>query len=690
MNHVIRCIVLVFASFTPGIAPAQDVNVITVDTTSDAAQLPDACTLIAAIEAAGFNEPRGGCPSGRSDRTDVVVLPAGAVFSFAGPTYPQNGNTVVLIGGLTAGNVVVDGRGATIQRATTLPACREDGQPNENPLGFMLVLGNRVDDYTFRDLTIRGFCGSSAFLNQVGAITFNNVGNATFERMRLVDNIGAGALQVRASGNVRITDSVLGNNANVENRASAARVSLFGEASTAVDIERTTFAGNRYVGSNSQVPFTGGALVVLAQSHTVRLRNNTFVQNLSRTQAALELQADSAELSNNTFAGNRALQPIAQSSTFVIGAVTALLGGNLLDGLPSGNCRILVSGALELAAGNISTDPSCTGFTLVSALDLRPLGNFGGPVPSMPPLAGSPAIDAAAACGSSAHPLQIDARGIARPQDGNGDGLLVCDSGAVEFVRNRAPVVSGPSSATAFIGTPLVFSAANSSLIDVADPDARMLPLRATIAADVGRVRFGSETGLSCSAGTGGPGGDALRRCEGTLANINAALIGLQYFPAGTGGAAEVRVEVDDLGNGGDDNNPLSDTLTIAITTLVNAPVLSLSAPSVEFGPTAVGTSAPSRALTVRNTGNQPLLLASISQIGGSPDFGFSSDCPLGPPANALAPGATCTINVSFTAAAVGERTGALAIASNAAISPALVLLNGIGTSELVFGNGFE
>jgi|GEM_PF-2914246 len=688
MNHVIRCIVVVFASLMPCIAPAQDVNVITVDTTSDAAQLPDACTLVAALDAAGSNQARGACPAGRRDRTDVVVLPDGGVFTYAAGV--STGNTVVQVQGPT-GDLVVEGRGATIRRAPTLPACREDGGLTENTLGFMFVIANQRPNYTFRDLTIRGFCGSTDFFaGGIGAITLTNVGSATFERVRLLDNIGLGALQVFASGNVRIADSVLGNNLNLENHASAARIILDGQVPQSVDIERTTFDGNRYF-QNTASPSVSGALVVLGlTTGEIRLRNNTFVKNLSRSVAALTVNAPTVALHNNTFSGNRALQPVAQSSTFQIGAGTALLGGNLLAGLPSGNCRFFVSGATQFAAGNISTDPTCAGFTLVSTLDLRPLGDFGGPVPSMPPLASSPAIDAAAACGTAASPLLVDTRGVARPQDGNGDGLATCDSGAVEFVRNRPPVVSGPASQTAFAGTPLVFSAANSSLIGVVDTDARALPLRATISADVGRVRFGSELGLSCSAGTGGASGDALRRCEGTLAAINAALVGMQYLPAATAGAAELRVEVNDLGNGGDDNNPLGDTLGIAVTTLVNAPVLSLSTSSVDFGPIAVGVAAPSRALTLGNSGNQPLVLASISQIGGSPDFGFSSNCPLSPPGNALAPGATCAINVWFTAAAVGERTGALAIASNAAGSPALLLLNGIGTSELVFSSGFE
>ncbi len=64
---------------------------------------------------------------------------------------------------------------------------------------------------------------------------------------------------------------------------------------------------------------------------------------------------------------------------------------------------------------------------------LGDLANNGGPTLTHALLSGSPAIDAGnpAPPSSTACPTQ-DQRKVARPRDGNGDGVAQCDIGAVE------------------------------------------------------------------------------------------------------------------------------------------------------------------------------------------------------------------------------------------------------------------
>ena len=57
------------------------------------------------------------------------------------------------------------------------------------------------------------------------------------------------------------------------------------------------------------------------------------------------------------------------------------------------------------------------------------LADNGGPTQTHALLAGSPAIDA----GDNAACPATDQRGVARPQDGDGDGAAVCDIGAYEL-----------------------------------------------------------------------------------------------------------------------------------------------------------------------------------------------------------------------------------------------------------------
>ncbi|MES1239987.1 MAG: choice-of-anchor Q domain-containing protein [Acidobacteriota bacterium] len=60
---------------------------------------------------------------------------------------------------------------------------------------------------------------------------------------------------------------------------------------------------------------------------------------------------------------------------------------------------------------------------------LSPLGSYGGPTPTQPPLPGSPAVDIAPGTTCA----RTDQQGHLRPADGNGDGFVGCDAGAVEI-----------------------------------------------------------------------------------------------------------------------------------------------------------------------------------------------------------------------------------------------------------------
>ena len=65
---------------------------------------------------------------------------------------------------------------------------------------------------------------------------------------------------------------------------------------------------------------------------------------------------------------------------------------------------------------------------------LGPLANNGGPTRTHLPMPGSPAIDAwkVSGVGADGDCPRNDQRGVFRPLDGNGDGQLACDIGAVE------------------------------------------------------------------------------------------------------------------------------------------------------------------------------------------------------------------------------------------------------------------
>src|SRR2546427_355389 len=85
------------------------------------------------------------------------------------------------------------------------------------------------------------------------------------------------------------------------------------------------------------------------------------------------------------------------------------------------------------------------------------------------------------------------------------------------------------------------------------------------------------------------------------------------------------------------------------------------------------------------NNGGTPLNLASITITGAqAADFAFAAGntCPTG--AGSVAPGASCTISVSFTPAATGARAATVTITDDATGSPQSVSLAGTGIAPAV------
>ena len=115
--------------------------------------------------------------------------------------------------------------------------------------------------------------------------------------------------------------------------------------------------------------------------------------------------------------------------------------------------------------------------------------------------------------------------------------------------------------------------------------------------------------------------------------------------------------------------------LDIAIADYSSSTVFVLSA-SVTFADQVLGTTSPIQPAMLTNYGTTDLTITSITIAGAnSGDFSQTNNC-----GSSLPPGASCTVNVTFTPAQIGTRTATLSISDNAPASPQTVLLAGAGT----------
>jgi hypothetical protein len=105
-------------------------------------------------------------------------------------------------------------------------------------------------------------------------------------------------------------------------------------------------------------------------------------------------------------------------------------------------------------------------------------------------------------------------------------------------------------------------------------------------------------------------------------------------------------------------------------------PAAVLSPTFLTFGEQLVGTASQPQAITLTNAGNLPLEVTAIAAAG---DFMQTNNC-----GGSVAVEATCTLQVAFTPAAQGERTGVLTISHNGFGDPATVNLSGTGVAPII------
>jgi hypothetical protein len=104
-----------------------------------------------------------------------------------------------------------------------------------------------------------------------------------------------------------------------------------------------------------------------------------------------------------------------------------------------------------------------------------------------------------------------------------------------------------------------------------------------------------------------------------------------------------------------------------------STPTVTLSSSSLTFGAQNVQSTSAAQAVTLTNNGKAALAISGITATG---DFAQTNTC-----GTSVAAGGSCSIAVTFTPAAAGQRTGSVSIADSAAGSPHTISLVGTGQS---------
>jgi hypothetical protein len=122
---------------------------------------------------------------------------------------------------------------------------------------------------------------------------------------------------------------------------------------------------------------------------------------------------------------------------------------------------------------------------------------------------------------------------------------------------------------------------------------------------------------------------------------------------------------------------------TLALSGIGVGPAVTVGGGSL--GGQLVGTSSTAQALSLTNSGNAPLTISGIAISGtNSSDFAQTNTCPSSPAT--LAANANCTISVTFTPGAAGNRIASITVTDNVPASPQSFSLTGTGTDFSLAG----
>lgn len=237
-------------------------------------------------------------------------------------------------------------------------------------------------------------------------------------------NNASGIFIVRGSGG---SPSVTLRGLTLTGGNSIAFGAIFNDGAT-LTLDRCTIHGN-----TTDV----GAAILSGAGASLALAHCTLTDNNARAEGGAISASGSLTLRHCTVTRNTAVTRgggvvFSGSSGATFTLENSIVAGNTATNDPASadivNSATLTLVGTSLVQARSGPAPGGSGTIIPAAPNLAPLGNYGGPTPTMPPLFGSPALDAAVGSTET-----TDQRGLPRAADADGNGTAVADLGAVEL-----------------------------------------------------------------------------------------------------------------------------------------------------------------------------------------------------------------------------------------------------------------
>jgi hypothetical protein len=628
--------ILVLVAVVPTVGQAATFNV---NSTADVAGLQancisgvGQCTLRSAIQAANAS----------LTVADTINLPPGTY----NLTIPGRNENVAATGdlditGIGANGLTIVGTGAT-PGATVI-----DGSNNDR---IFDIIGNApvsVSNVTIQHGNSGGVVGGAILTGGGGIqLTLNNV--IISNNTSGLANVEGDAISIGGGGaTVTMTNVAIVNNGPVA--PGGGNIIGIGAAPTALTITNGTISNNTDT--------------AIGNAGILKLTNVTMSGNQAINAAAIDNNkaTGTVALQNCTINGNVAT---AVGNVGGIRNLAAAANVTARNTIISNNAPVNCNVAVTSLGNNLATGTTCivanpaTADVVADPL-LNPLALNGAAfLTTHATLAGSPAIDTGSATGCPA----TDARGVARPVDGNIplDGVATCDKGAFEFRPQKITVTLPPP----FDFGTVTSATTSDHTITLGNAGDGALNIGAIATADPLAAPFSIPVNTCSSV---------------TLALGATCTVTTRFAPT----AAVLSLDNFDIPS----NDPLTPAITFGLTgtgTAIPVPGISVtdSIPpatdqQIPFGGVTVGSSADAT-VTIANTGTADLVLGTIASANPiAAPFSILSDTCSG---KTVAPTATCTLTVHFAPTADGAASDTFDIPSNVAGSATLTMtVNGTG-----------